>query len=191
MKRMGPRHAIATAVLASLALGAQANNELDLPFIRQAIQDTLSAPAVGQENKWQNPQSGNFGGIRGGAFSKGNDGSDCRNFTWTWYYNSGLESRQGFACLDARGVWRVQQDSRVSRIENVPTTPAASASTGVAPARVPGAAPAPVVAAKPPQPRPAAIPAAPAPPALPKEASEVAVVPGPTLGRMPRKAVLQ
>lgn len=201
--------AVLFAAASLVAPAAVANTEQDLPFIRQALQDALSAPAVGNETKWQNPQTGNFGGIRAGPLSQGSDGSDCRTYTRTWFFNSGLTTHQGRACQDNRGAWRVQQETHVSRVDNINVAAMPPAALPAhAPAPTPAVPTRPTVVAVAPAPAPRVQPPSAAPRPQPEQGASkasrgrpevsgagvavaVAVVPGPTLGRMPYKTKLQ
>ena len=92
----------------------------DVPIIRKNLNDALDHLPDGGTMTWQNPANGHNGTITADQTTPDtSDGRPCRNFRRTWTFNSGTSRFRGLACKDPVGLWRVQNEQNLGRVNAV------------------------------------------------------------------------
>lgn len=118
------RLTLVAAAVSATADFARAQPQADMRIVRQALNDAMTLLGPDQEQFWENPATGNFGTVRpGGPASAGADGRLCRDFIRTWTYDGSTSTLRGSACRDPNGLWRLQDETQVTRTAASPIPP--------------------------------------------------------------------
>ena len=107
----GQLAATAAGALLGAFFGNQIGESLDRAdrlYAEQASQDALENNASGEQNVWNNPDSGKSGTVTPTRTYQTNDGRYCREFQQTVTVGGREESAYGRACRQPDGSWEIQ-----------------------------------------------------------------------------------
>jgi surface antigen len=81
-------------------------NDDDAEYAVQAERRAYEAP-IGQDIRWENPDSGNYGTITPVREGRTRDGQYCREFQQQIYVEGRTENAAGRACQQRDGSWKI------------------------------------------------------------------------------------
>lgn len=90
---------------------AFADTKDDLPTIIQTVNTVLETYPTGKSLIWQNHQTGNYGEVT--ATSRAD--SNCRTYKRTWVFDDGVDTYEGKACLNDKGIWKTTSEQKTKR----------------------------------------------------------------------------
>jgi surface antigen len=102
--------AVAVGTLAGAWIGSEIGKRLDArdqAMMSSTTNRALDSNPNGQTSSWSNPQSGNSGTVTPTTRATNAQGQTCRNFSQTVSAGGEQEGRQGTACQQADGSWRI------------------------------------------------------------------------------------
>jgi surface antigen len=102
--------AVAVGTLAGAWLGSEIGKRLDArdqTMMSNTTNRALAHNANGESSNWANPQSGNSGTVTPTSRQTTAQGQTCRNFNQTVSAGGEREGRQGTACQQPDGSWRI------------------------------------------------------------------------------------
>ncbi len=102
--------AVAIGTLAGAWIGSEIGKRLDArdqAMMSGTTNQALAHNATGQTSSWSNPQSGNSGSVTPTSNYSTSQGQTCRNFNQTVSASGQQEGRQGTACQQPDGSWRI------------------------------------------------------------------------------------
>lgn len=100
---------VAAGTLLGAFLGSEVGASLDRAdqaYAVGAARTAYTAP-IGQQIRWDNPQSGNYGVITPVREGRSQSGAYCREFSQTIYVGGRAQAATGRACLQPDGTWKI------------------------------------------------------------------------------------
>ena len=102
--------AVAVGTLAGAWIGSEIGKRLDArdqAMMSSTTNQALAHNPNGQSSSWANPQSGNSGTVTPASSYSLAQGGTCRQFNQTVNVAGQQEGRQGTACQQPDGSWRI------------------------------------------------------------------------------------
>lgn len=102
--------AVAVGTLAGAWIGSEIGKRLDArdqAMMSSTTNQALATNPNGQTSSWSNPQSGNSGTVTPTSSYTNAQGQTCRAFNQSVVAGGDEEVRQGTACQQADGSWRI------------------------------------------------------------------------------------
>ena len=110
-KGTGQLAATAGGVLLGALLGGEVGKSLDRAdqtYATRAADRAYTAP-MGEQIRWENPESGNYGMVTPTREGRTPSGQYCREFNQTIYVGGRAEQATGRACQQPDGTWKIVQ----------------------------------------------------------------------------------
>lgn len=102
--------AVAVGTLAGAWIGSEIGKRLDRrdqAMMYDTTNRALASNPTGTTSSWSNPQSGNSGTVTPTSNYTTTSGQTCRKFNQTVSAGGDSEGRQGTACQQSDGSWRI------------------------------------------------------------------------------------